>query len=94
MASAGGGLGPGLSTPEDIVASAQGMGFALTMGAVYFGQHYSRSNRVRAEIVEGGVKVWLSEESRPHVQRRAAARVRSTASCGCRFHRRSQDDCS
>jgi hypothetical protein len=29
---------------------------------------YRSLNRVRAEIVEGGVKVWLSEESTPYVK--------------------------
>ena len=32
------------------------------------GDRYRSLNRVRAEIVEGGVKVWLSEESTPYVQ--------------------------
>src|ERR1700735_1848017 len=32
------------------------------------GGRYRSLNRVRAEIVEGGVKVWLSEESTPYVQ--------------------------
>ncbi|MGA9807976.1 MAG: hypothetical protein WBQ56_09825, partial [Candidatus Sulfotelmatobacter sp.] len=34
----------------------------------YEGDRYRSLNRVRAEIVEGGVKVWLSEESTPYVQ--------------------------
>src|SRR6202050_5865525 len=32
------------------------------------GDRYRSLNRARAEIVEGGVKVWLSEESTPYVQ--------------------------
>jgi hypothetical protein len=32
------------------------------------GDRYRSLNRVRAEIVEGGVKVWLSEERTPYVQ--------------------------
>ena len=32
------------------------------------GDRYRSLNRVRAEIVEGGVKVWLSEETNPYVQ--------------------------
>jgi hypothetical protein len=32
------------------------------------GDRYRSLNRVGAEIVEGGVKVWLSEESTPYVQ--------------------------
>jgi hypothetical protein len=32
------------------------------------GDRYRSLNRLRAEIVEGGVKVWLSEESMPYVQ--------------------------
>ena len=32
------------------------------------GDRYRSLNRLRAEIVEGGVKVWLSEESTPYVQ--------------------------
>src|ERR1700678_3946780 len=32
------------------------------------GDRYRSLNRVRAEIVEGGVKVWMSEESTPYVQ--------------------------
>jgi len=32
------------------------------------GDRYRSLNRVRAEIVEGGVKVWLSEESTPYTQ--------------------------
>src|SRR5271167_2146236 len=32
------------------------------------GERYRSLNRLRAEIVEGGVKVWLSEESTPYVQ--------------------------
>src|SRR5258708_11562860 len=32
------------------------------------GDRYRCLNRVRAEIVEGGVKVWLSEEITPYVQ--------------------------
>src|SRR5580704_19629772 len=32
------------------------------------GDRYRSLNRFRAEIVEGGVKVWLSEESTPYVQ--------------------------
>jgi len=32
------------------------------------GDRYRSLNRVRAEIVEGGVKVWASEESTPYVQ--------------------------
>jgi len=32
------------------------------------GDRYRSLNRVRAEIVEGGVKVWLSEETMPYVQ--------------------------
>src|SRR6204780_2961246 len=32
------------------------------------GDRYRSLNRVRAEIVEGGVKVWLSDESTPYVQ--------------------------
>jgi hypothetical protein len=32
------------------------------------GDRYRSLNRVRAEVVEGGVKVWLSEESTPYVQ--------------------------
>src|ERR1700674_677678 len=32
------------------------------------GDRYRSLNRVRAEIVEGGVEVWLSEESTPYVQ--------------------------
>src|SRR5947199_10764200 len=32
------------------------------------GDRYGSLNRVRAESVEGGVKVWLSEESTPDVQ--------------------------
>jgi hypothetical protein len=32
------------------------------------GDRYRSLNRVRAEIVEGGAKVWLSEESTPYVQ--------------------------
>jgi len=32
------------------------------------GDRYRSLNRVRAEIVEGGVKVWLSEETTPYVQ--------------------------
>jgi len=31
------------------------------------GDRYRSLNRVRAEIVEGGVKVWLSEETTPYV---------------------------
>ena len=32
------------------------------------GDRYRSLNRVRAEIVEGGVKVWASEENTPYVQ--------------------------
>jgi hypothetical protein len=32
------------------------------------GDRYRSLNRLRAEIVEGGVKVWLSDESAPYVQ--------------------------
>src|SRR5260370_19693318 len=32
------------------------------------GDRYRSLNRLRAEIVEGGVKVWFSEESAPDVQ--------------------------
>src|SRR5258708_31414599 len=32
------------------------------------GDRYRSLNRVRAEIVEGGVKVWLSEETTPYLQ--------------------------
>ena len=32
------------------------------------GDRYRSLNRVRAEIVEGGVKVWLSQETTPYVQ--------------------------
>jgi len=32
------------------------------------GDRYRSLNRLRAEIVEGGVKVWSSEENTPHVQ--------------------------
>src|ERR1700752_1742136 len=32
------------------------------------GDRYRSLNRLRAEIVEGGVKVWLTEESTPYVQ--------------------------
>ena len=32
------------------------------------GDRYRSLNRLQAEIVEGGVKVWLSEESTPYVQ--------------------------
>src|SRR5208282_3721696 len=32
------------------------------------GDRYRSLNRVRAEIVEGGVRVWLSEENMPYVQ--------------------------
>src|ERR1700728_678271 len=32
------------------------------------GDRYRSLNRLRAEIVEGGVKVWLSDESTPYVQ--------------------------
>jgi hypothetical protein len=32
------------------------------------GDRYRSLNRVRAEIVEGGVNVWLSAESAPYVQ--------------------------
>src|SRR6204780_2801160 len=32
------------------------------------GDRYRSLNRVRAEIVAGGVRVWLSEESTPYVQ--------------------------
>src|ERR1700721_3362761 len=32
------------------------------------GDRYRSLNRVRAEIVEGGVKVWSSEETTPYVQ--------------------------
>src|SRR6267154_4454351 len=32
------------------------------------GDRYRSLNRVRAEIVESGVKVWLSEETTPYVQ--------------------------
>jgi hypothetical protein len=32
------------------------------------GDRYRSLNRVRAEIVEGGVRVWLSEENNPYVQ--------------------------
>src|SRR5260370_13731539 len=32
------------------------------------GDRYRSLNRLRAEIVEGGVKVWLSEESTPYMQ--------------------------
>ncbi|MFZ0759452.1 MAG: hypothetical protein WAM69_05820, partial [Candidatus Sulfotelmatobacter sp.] len=32
------------------------------------GDRYRSLNRVRAEIAEGGVKVWLSEETTPYVQ--------------------------
>src|SRR6202158_1155368 len=32
------------------------------------GERYRSLSRLRAEIVEGGVKVWLSEESTPYVQ--------------------------
>ena len=32
------------------------------------GDRYRSLNRVRAEIVEGGVKVWLSEENAPYMQ--------------------------
>ncbi len=32
------------------------------------GDRYRSLNRVRAEVVEGGVKVWLSEEITPYVQ--------------------------
>ena len=32
------------------------------------GDRYRSLNRARAEIVEGGVKVWLSEENTPYVQ--------------------------
>ncbi len=32
------------------------------------GDRYRSLNRVRAEIVDGGVKVWPSEESKPYVQ--------------------------
>src|SRR5271155_5396760 len=32
------------------------------------GDRYRSLNRAGAEIVEGGVKVWLSEESTPYVQ--------------------------
>jgi hypothetical protein len=32
------------------------------------GDRYRSLNRVRAEIVEGGVKIWLSEENTPYVQ--------------------------
>src|SRR5580692_7211197 len=32
------------------------------------GDRYRSLNRLRAEIVEGGVNVWLSEESTPYVQ--------------------------
>src|ERR1700693_621156 len=32
------------------------------------GDRYRSLNRLRAEVVEGGVKVWLSEESTPYVQ--------------------------
>ena len=65
------------------------------------GDRYRSLNRVRAEIVEGGVKVWLSEESAPYVQlknttRQSAASRESTLRCpgDRRFHRGSQDDCS
>jgi hypothetical protein len=34
------------------------------------GDRYRSLNRLRAEIVEGGVKVWLSDESTPYVQLR------------------------
>ena len=34
------------------------------------GDRYRSLNRVRAEIVEGGVKLWLSEENTPYVQLR------------------------
>src|SRR5580693_615162 len=34
------------------------------------GDRYRSLNRLRAEIVEGGVQVWLSEESTPYVQLR------------------------
>ena len=51
------------------------------------GDRYRSLNRLRAEIVEGGVKVWSTDESTPYVQlekyntttRRPAARIRSTA---------------
>ena len=50
------------------------------------GDRYRSLNRVRAEIVEGGVKVWLSEESSPYVQlknttRQSAASRESTLRC-------------
>src|ERR1700757_734332 len=32
------------------------------------GDRYRSLNRLRAEIVEGGVKLWLSDESAPYVQ--------------------------
>src|ERR1700745_3196208 len=32
------------------------------------GDRYRSLNRLRAEIVEGGVKVWVSEENTPYVQ--------------------------
>jgi hypothetical protein len=32
------------------------------------GDRYRSLNRVRAEIVEGGVRVWSSEENTPYVQ--------------------------
>ena len=32
------------------------------------GDRYRALNRVRAEIVEGGVKIWSSEENTPYVQ--------------------------
>jgi hypothetical protein len=67
------------------------------------GDRYRSLNRVRAEIVEGGVKVWSSEENTPYVQlkkynttlaRRPAARVYSAAFGNRCFHWRPQNDCS
>jgi len=66
------------------------------------GDRYRSLNRVRAEIVEGGVKVWLSEESTPYVQLKKynttiGGQPREYAPLppgDRRFHRRSQDDCS
>ena len=65
------------------------------------GDRYRSLNRLRAEIVEGGVRVWSSEESTPYVQLKkynttlgGQPREYAAAPGDRRFHRRAQDDCS
>ena len=61
-----------LRVDEDIARSLEALSHAawsLPKDKYYDGgDRYRSLNRVRAEIVEGGVKVWLSEQSTPYVQ--------------------------